>query len=135
VALLIHGVIDGKKIESIEFGNRLIDKFLKEVNDIHIYWVEFSLLGETVLYWEDNNLEYYHEQRIVVDCMLCNFKAVYPSYRIESLRCLLGDKENQMRNILQVLDEQETIDAKIASQVPVIDNGRHDVNVFFEYRL
>jgi len=125
IILLIGGIAytwsyGWQKIESIEFANRQIDKFWEGINNIYIYWIEFSLLDEMVLDWEDKDLEYYHAQRIVVDGMLCNFKVVYPSHRIDSLCCLLRDKENQMRNILQVLDEQEAINAKIVRQVPVI---------------
>lgn len=106
-----------QKVESLESGNRQIDKFRKVVNSIYIHLVEFSLLGETVLDWEDKDLEYDHAQRMVVDGMLCGFKAVYPSHRIDSLRCLLEDKENQMRSILEVLDEQEALNAKIEEPV------------------
>lgn len=109
-----------QKVESLESGNRQIDEFRKEVNSIYIHLIEFSLLGETALDWEDKDLEHYHTRRMAVDSMLCDFKAVYPSHRIDSLRCLLEDKEKQMRNIVQVLDEQEALNAKIARQVPII---------------
>ena len=52
--------------------------------------------------------------------MLCRFKTVYPAERIDSIRHLLEDKEVQMRHIVKVLDEQNTMNEKIARQVPVI---------------
>ena len=109
-----------QKIEQLEEDNRRVDGFRSDINDIHIRLIEFSLLGETVLDWDDEDVEHYHTQRMMVDSMLCRFKGSYPFERIGSLRCLLENKEIQMRNIVQVLDEQEALNAKIARQVPVI---------------
>ena len=82
--------------------------------------IEFSLLGETILEWDDHDLDNYHSQRMSMDSILQRFKVAYPSERIDSLRYLLEDKERQMRLIVQVLDEQQTLNEKIARQVPVI---------------
>lgn len=108
------------EIEKLESQNQQIDEFRKEINNIHIQFVEFSLLGETVLEWSDEELEHYHIQRMAMDSMLCRFKAIYPAERIDSVRRLLEDKEQQMRRIVQVLDEQQNLNEKIARQVPVI---------------
>lgn len=109
-----------QKVETLEADNRRIEFFKKSINDIHIQLIEFSLLGETVLDWENDDLEHYHTQRMAMDSMLCRFKAIYPAERIDSVRQLIEDKEQQMRRIVQVLDEQQTLNEKIARQVPVI---------------
>lgn len=70
--------------------------------------------------WDYHDLENYHSQRMSMDSILQRFKVTYPSERIDSLRYLLKDKERQMRLIVQVLDEQQTLNEKIARQVPVI---------------
>ena len=57
---------------------------------------------------------------MAMDSMLCRFKTIYPVERIDSVRHLLADKELQMRWIVQVLDEQQALNEKIARQVPVI---------------
>ena len=108
------------EIERLEFQNKQINKYRNDINNIHIQFIEFSLLGETVLDWDNENLEHYCTRRMVMDSILCHFKIVYPAERVDSVRCLLKNKERLMRNIVQVLDEQETINAKIAYQVPVI---------------
>lgn len=107
-------------IEKLEIQNRQIDEFRKEINSIHIRFIEFSLSGETVLEWDDEDLENYHTQRMAMDSLFCRFKAIYPAERIDSVRHLLEDKELQMRRIVQVLDEQQVLNEKIARQVPVI---------------
>ena len=107
-------------VEKLEIKNQQIDDFRKEIDDIHIRLIEFSLFGETILEWKDEDLEHYHTQRMAIDSMLCRFKAIYPAERIDSVRHLLEDKERQMRQIVQVLEQQQAINDKITSQVPVI---------------
>ena len=73
-------------VEVLEVGNQQINEFRKEVNRIHIRLIEFSLLGETVLQWDETDLENYHVQRIALDSILCSFNATYPIERIDSVR-------------------------------------------------
>ena len=107
-------------IEKLEYDNRQIDELRKDINNIQIQLIEFSLFGETVLEWNNDDLKHYHTQRMAMDSMLCRFKAIYPAERIDSVRHLLEDKERQMCQIVQVLEQQQAINDKITSQVPVI---------------
>ncbi len=102
-----NSLYEWQEIEALELGNKKIDELRKEINNINIQMIEFSLLGETILEWDANDLENYHSQRMVMDSILCGFKKTYPSERIDSLRFLLEDKEVQMRKIVQVLEKQE----------------------------
>ena len=52
-----------------------------------------------------------------MDSMLCRFKATYPAERIDSVRSLLEDKERQMFQIVRLMDEQQSINKKIANQM------------------
>ena len=36
--------------------------------------IKFSLLGETILEWNDKDIEHYHARRMAMDSMLCRFK-------------------------------------------------------------
>lgn len=101
-----------QKLESLEEENRQIDKFRLQLHDAYVRMIEFSLLGETILEWDTDDLEYYHTQRLAIDSMLCRFKETYPSERIDSLRILLEDKETQMRSIVQALKQQTAINKK-----------------------
>ena len=109
-----------QKVDALEAGSQQIDEFRKEVNHIHIRLIEFSLLGETVLDWDETDLENYHTQRITLDSTLRIFNETYPIERIDSVRSLLEDKELQMFQIVRLIDEQQSINKKIASQVPII---------------
>ena len=118
IAYIWHS--EWQEIENLESDNRQIDELRKEINDVHIRLIEFSLLGETILEWDDEDLEHYHTRRMAMDSMLCRFKVTYPAERIDSVRHLLEDKERQMHQIVQVLEQQQAINKKINRQVPVI---------------
>ena len=125
ITLLIGGVAytwhrEWQEVEALEVGNRRIDEFRKEVNRIHIRLIEFSLLGETILDWDETDLENYHAQRIALDSTLCLFNAIHSIERIDSVRSLLEDKERQIVQIVRLMDEQQSINRKIANQTPVI---------------
>ena len=109
-----------QEVEALESDNRQIDDFRKDINNIHIQLIEFSLLGETILEWDDEDLEHYHSKRMAIDSMLCRFKDIYPAERIDSVRHLLEDKERQICQIVHVFEQQQTINDKITRQVPVI---------------
>ena len=118
IAYIWHG--EWQEVEALESDNRQIDDFRKDINNIHIQLIEFSLLGETILEWDDEDLGLYHARRMSIDSMLCRFKVTYPAERIDSVRRLLENKERQMRQIVQVLEQQQVINDKITRQVPVI---------------
>lgn len=125
ISLLAGNIIylwyyEWEKIETLETESRLINGFRQNMYHAYRQIARLSLLGESVLEWEHGDLEHYHVQRMVMDSMLCCFKVIYPTERIDSVRHLLEDKEQQMRRIVQVLDEQQTLNEKIARQVPVI---------------
>ena len=109
-----------KKLEVLEKENRTTDELRRHVNELNFRLTGFSLLGETILEWEDKDIANYHLQRMALDSMLYYFTSIYPSERIDSVRYLLEDKEKQMRRIVQMLDEQKSIKEMIARQVPEI---------------
>ena len=115
--LWFHG---WRKLEALKAKNRRINSFRQEVHHVYGTMAEFSLLGESVLERENENLVYYHIQRMAVDSLLCRFRTVYPAERIDSVRHLLESKGTLLRSIVEVLDEQENLDLRIAERVSVI---------------
>lgn len=109
-----------RELEALETENRRINGFRQEVHHVYGEMTGLSLLGETVLEWEDEDLEHYHARRMAVDSLLCRFKTAYPAERIDSVRHLLESKETLLRSIVEVMDEQENLNRRIAERVPVI---------------
>ena len=62
-----NSLYEWQEIEALELGN-------KKINNINIQMIKFSLLGETILEWNDKNIEHYHARRMAMDSMLCRFK-------------------------------------------------------------
>ena len=125
IALLIGCIAytwhhEWQEVEALEVGNRRINEFRKDVNRIHIRLIEFSLLEETILDWDETDLENYHAQRIALDSILCSFNVTHKIERVDSVRSLLEYKERQIFQIVRLMDEQQSINRKIASQEPVI---------------
>lgn len=125
LSLLAGGIMylwlqEWQELEALEAENRRINAFRQEVHHTYAQIIEISLLGETVLEWEDEDVQTYHRKRLEVDSMLCLFKNYYPTERIDIMRNLLESKEQHLRQIMQVLDEQEAINERIAERVPVI---------------
>ena len=54
--------------------------------------IKFSLLGETILEWNDKDIEHYHARRMAMDSMLCRFKArVLDSHQSEGINGVVRD--------------------------------------------
>jgi len=113
-------IYEWNELERLDIENKQIDISRQEIHKAYIHLIEFSLSGETILEWDDEDLDHYHAQRMAMDSLLCRFKNTYSAERIDSVRYLLEDKERQMFQIVRLIDEQQSINKKIASQVPVI---------------
>ena len=125
MCLLASGIMylwhyEWKEIEALETENQRINNFRQEIHHVYGEMTGLSLLGESVLEWEDEDLEHYHIRRMAVDSMLCRFKTIYPARQIDSVRHLLESKERLLHGIVEVLDEQESLNQRIAERVPVI---------------
>lgn len=110
IVLLVGGIIctwlgEWRDLELLERENREINRFRKETHDAYVGVVELSLLGESVLEWDDKDVAAYRRQRMTVDSMLCRFKSHYESVRIDSVRHLLEDKEKRLCAIMEALEQ------------------------------
>lgn len=120
VGIMYLWLYEWQEFEALETNNQRINSFRQEVHHAYGEMTGLSLLGESILEWESEDLELYHVRRITVDSLLCRFKAYYPAERIDSVCHLLESKETLLRRIVKVLDEQESLNRRIAERVPVI---------------
>ena len=82
VGIMYLWFYEWKEIEALETENRRINAFRQEVHLVYGEMTGLSLLGESVLEWEDEDLEHYHIRRMAVDSLL----SVYPSLRQKAHR-------------------------------------------------
>ena len=60
VGIMYLWFYEWKEIEALETENRRINAFRQEVHLVYGEMTGLSLLGESVLEWEDEDLEHYH---------------------------------------------------------------------------
>lgn len=104
-----------REFEALEAENKRINGFRQEVHHVYEEMTGLSLLGESVLEWENKDLEHYHTRRMAVDSLLCRFKTVYPAERIDSVCHLLESKKILLCDIVEVLNEQENLNLNSAT--------------------
>lgn len=97
-----------------------LDSLRREIHYAYVRMTELSLLGETVMDWDMTDREAYHSRRLELDSVLGTFSSIYPSQRIDSVRLLLANKEEQLYRIQDILENQEETNEQIARQVPII---------------
>jgi hypothetical protein len=51
-----NSLYEWQEIEALELSNKKIDELRKEINNINIQMIKFSLLGETILEWNDKDI-------------------------------------------------------------------------------
>lgn len=125
ILILIFSIVyiwfkEHHKLEEMKEASHKISCLRQNIHDIYVRAVDLSLIGETILNWDDEDIELYHTKRLEVDSLLSLFKSSYRSERIDSVCRLLAEKENLLNRIMLVLYEQEEIKEKIARQVPAI---------------
>ena len=98
-----NSLYEWQEIEALELGNKKIDELRKEINNINIQMIKFSLLGETILEWNDKDIEHYHARRMAMDNMLCRFKD-YKEIYIETERIIIRNfKQKDAEGLLEYL--------------------------------
>ncbi|WP_304316993.1 HAMP domain-containing sensor histidine kinase [Phocaeicola plebeius] len=125
ILILIFSIVyiwfkEHHKLEEMKEASHKISCLRQNIHDIYVRAVDLSLIGETILNWDDEDIELYHTKRLEVDTLLYQFSSVYPSECIDSICLLLAEKEKLLYGIMLVLNEQEEIKDKIARRVPVI---------------
>lgn len=125
IALLIGTIVylyisEWRQLEKLEQEVKHINVLRQKVHDAYAKKLELAMYGETILEWEATDTIRYHSKRLQLDNILCEFKKDYPPHRLDSLRRLLEDKENQLFNIWTLLQVQDTLNEQLASQVSII---------------
>ena len=125
IGLLIGAIVflyssEWRQLEKLEQEVKHINVLRQKVHDAYAKKLELAMYGETILEWEATDTMRYRTKRLQLDNLLCEFKQDYPPHRLDSLRGLLEDKENQLFNIWTLLKLQDTLNDQLASRVPLI---------------
>ncbi len=94
--------------------------FRKNMHEAYALLLDITMLGETVLEWEEKDSSVYRTKRLALDSLLCTFKNENSDTRIDSVRLLLLDKETLLFEISRLLDRQAEYREQLSEQVPII---------------
>ena len=119
-AIVFLYISEWQQLRNLDQDVKHINVLRQKVHDAYAEKLELAMYGETILEWEATDTVRYRSKRLQLDSLLCEFKQDYPPHRLDSLREMLKDKENQLFTIWKLLQVQDTLNAKLLSQVPII---------------
>ncbi len=112
ILFVIFGIVyiwlnEQNRQQELEATTYKIRSLRKDVHEVYMKVVDLSMIGETVLDWNEEDMAAYHEKRLEVDSLLSRFKSrTCRSERIDSICQLLAEKEKLLNRIMLVLYEQ-----------------------------
>lgn len=127
IALLIGAIVylyisEWRQLEKLEHEAKHINMLRQKVHDAYAKMLDLTLYGEKVLEWNAEDTLVYIGKRNAMDSILCEFKEHYPPTRLDSLRLLLAEKEEHLFTIWRLYENQEKLNAQLATQIPIIAN-------------
>lgn len=79
------GLNEQNRQQELEATTYKIRSLRKDVHEVYMKVVDLSMIGETVLDWNEEDMAAYHEKRLEVDSLLSRFKSrTCRSERIDS---------------------------------------------------
>lgn len=122
---LILSVIGYERLQVMKIETMLSDtnSVREAINEAHLHITELATSGESILLWNDSDMEKYRRKRLEVDSLLKNIKELVPeSYvqpcQIDSLCLLLEIKEFHLFHIIKAIQYQGKTDSLFSEALP-----------------
>lgn len=121
VSIVVH---ERQRISEIGFQNDELQDIRRYIDIAHQSITTLSILGESVIGWDDADYHYYHIQRLRTDSLLQALKHHYVVYvhpaQIDTLRNLLTEKEIHLLHIMQAIEQQDETDSLLVNHLPEV---------------
>ena len=121
VSIVVH---ERQRISEIGFQNDELHDIRRYINIAHQSITTLSILGESVIGWDDADYRYYHIQRLRTDSLLQALKPHCRDYfrpaQIDTLRNLLTEKEIHLLHIMQAIEQQDEADSLLVNHLPEV---------------
>lgn len=119
VVIVLH---ERNRVFEIEAEMKHIHRVQHDVNTAHRYITLLAMRGEIALAWEEEDFEDYHLLRLRVDTMLQTMQSGHEEFvsraQIDTLRHLLANKEEHLRQIMLLFREQDNPDSLLLTRLP-----------------
>lgn len=121
VTILLH---ERGRMREIEAETSEIREFRRNIDATHRQITVLATQGESVVGWDEEEYNAYHDRRLHVDSLLLSLKEnngnFIRSEQIDTLRMLLADKESHLLRIMQAFRKQEEADSLLANRLPAV---------------
>ena len=113
-----------RKVKEIEREMDDMHTIYEASNDVHGKIVALVLAGEGAVFWKDGDYAAYRRLRLGVDSFLVSVKPLcrerVSPMQVDTLRCLLEEKEKHLRSVMLAAKRKETFDADVTARLPAI---------------
>ena len=113
-----------RKVKEIEREMDDMHTIYEASNGVHGKIVALALAGEGAVFWEDGDYAAYRRLRLGVDSFLVSVKPLcrerVSPMQVDTLRCLLEEKEKHLRSVMLAARRKETFDADVTARLPAI---------------
>lgn len=121
VAILLY---ERKRMDSIYEETIEIRSVRRDINTAHRHIAKLSILGESVMAWEESDYKEYGRDRILTDSLLQTLKPHCREYvrpnQIDTLRHMLAEKETHLLHIMQTFKQQKEREDMLAKRLPEV---------------
>lgn len=121
VAILLY---ERKRMDSIYEETMEIRSVRRNINTAHRHIAKLSILGESVMTWEESDYKEYGRDRILTDSLLQTLKPHCREYvrpnQIDTLRHMLAEKETHLLHIMQTFKQQKEREDMLAKRLPEV---------------
>lgn len=121
VAILLY---ERKRMDSIYEETMEIRSVRRDINTAHRHIAKLSILGESVMTWEESDYKEYGRDRILTDSLLQTLKPHCREYvrpnQIDTLRHMLAEKETHLLHIMQTFKQQKEREDMLAKRLPEV---------------
>ena len=121
VSIVVH---ERQRISEIGFQNDELQDIRRYINIAHQSITTLSILGESVIGWNEADRRHYHVQRLYTDSLLQALKPHCRDYvrpaQIDTLRNLLTEKEIHLLHIMQAIEQQDEADSLLVNHLPKV---------------
>ncbi len=111
-----------QRMREIETETSEIRRVRRDINMVRRHIVELATRGESIVVWEEADYLAYRQSRLLTDSLLQALKPRCEAYvrpdQIDTLRCLLADKESHLRRLMHDIERQGERDSLLINHLP-----------------
>ena len=117
--ILLH---ERERLQEIEAETAETGYIRSDINTVHRHIMELATRGESIVLWESTDYLAYRQSRLLTDSLLQGLKLRCKEYvrpvQIDTLRCLLVDKEAHLKHLMQSFERQGERDSLLINHLP-----------------